>query len=125
METTVTTEQLRLGNWIRTQRHRAKLTQKRLAAKLDISYQMLQKFERGEARITVQRLNQLATILGIRPSEVMSDFAALIGGGDAALPVGNKRLSEDEKRLLLALNRIHDKTIRRTLIEHVEALGRK
>jgi transcriptional regulator with XRE-family HTH domain len=112
--------QKRLGQWVRVQRLRAKLTQKQLSEQLDVSYQMLQKMEKGHARITVQRLNQLAGVLGIKAGDLMNDFAALLVGAEPASLIEGQRLSSEEQKLLTDFNRIHDKSMRRVIMELVE-----
>lgn len=115
---------MRLGQWIRAQRLRAKLTQMQLAEKLDISYQVLQRMEKGTAKITVQRMNQLGNVLGIKPSDLMADFSTMMVGGNPPLLKENQALSDEERNLLIAFNKIHDKSLRRTVVELVTKIGR-
>ncbi|HQF56745.1 MAG TPA: helix-turn-helix transcriptional regulator [Fibrobacteria bacterium] len=117
-------EQMRLGQWIRAQRLRAKLTQMQLSEKLDISYQVLQRMEKGQAKITVQRMNQLGSVLGIKPSDLMADFSTMMSGGNPPLLKENQALSDEERNLLIAFNKIHDKSLRRTVVDLVTKIGR-
>lgn len=117
-------EQMRLGQWIRAQRLRAKLTQMQLSEKLDISYQVLQRMEKGTAKITVQRMDQLGSVLGIKPSDLMADFSMMMLGGNPPLLKENQTLSDEEKSLLIAFNKIHDKSLRRTVVDLVTKIGR-
>lgn len=125
MATTDKAEQKRLGQWIRAQRLRAKLTQKQLSEHLDISYQMVQKIETGQVGITVQRMNQIAGFLGVSASELMADFSSLIVGGAPITIVADQRLSDGERRLLIAYNRIHDDVLKRKMIELLEHIAKK
>lgn len=124
MPRTDKSEQVRLGQWIRSQRLRAGMTQVQLAEKLDISYQVVQRMEKGLARITVQRMNQLGTILGILPGNLMNDFSMVIAGEDPYPIRDVAPLSEEERNLLAAFNRIQDKSLRRTVLELVTKMGR-
>ncbi|MEN9354667.1 MAG: hypothetical protein RL318_1992 [Fibrobacterota bacterium] len=117
-----TTEQVRLGRRIRSHRLRAKLTQRKLAEALGVSYQMVQKLENGTARITVQRLNDLARIFKISAAELMGDFANLLAGELAGPPPTGYDLTTEERRLIAAYNRIQDKSLRRNLLELAERM---
>jgi len=117
-------EQMRLGQWIRAQRLRAKLTQMQLSEKLDISYQVLQRMEKGTAKITVQRMDQLGNVLGIKASDLMADFSTMMLGGNPPILKDNQALSDEEKALLVAFNKIHDKSLRRTVVDLVSKIGR-
>lgn len=82
---------------IRSRREELKLSQKALATRLGISYQQLQKYERGTDRISASMLVKLGHHLNCRPSE-------LIGEGQ---PVASQevlsRLEEPETAELLNL----------------------
>jgi transcriptional regulator with XRE-family HTH domain len=117
-------EQIRLGQWIRSQRLRAGMTQAQLAEKLDISYQVVQRMEKGLARITVQRMNLLGTIFDILPGDLMNDFSMVMAGEDPHPLRDTAPLSEEEQILLAAFHRIQDKSLRRTVVELVAKIGR-
>lgn len=125
MATADKVEQKRLGQWIRAQRLRAKLTQKQLSEHLDISYQMVQKIENGEVGITVQRMNKIAGFLGVSASELMADFSSLMVGGAPITILADQRLSDAERRLLVAFNRIHDDVMKRKVMELLEQIAKK
>jgi transcriptional regulator with XRE-family HTH domain len=117
-------EQIRLGKWIRAQRIRAKMTQLQLADRLDIHYQALQRMEKGTARISATLLEGLAIAFEKPPSELMAEFSVVRSGGapPSARTDGHK-LTEDEKALLAAFNRILDKSLRRILLELIQRVG--
>ncbi|MBN8520318.1 MAG: helix-turn-helix transcriptional regulator [Alphaproteobacteria bacterium] len=54
-----------LGHRLRVLRQTRQLSQKALADALGISFQQLQKYERGSNRLTVDRLIQVSHILGV------------------------------------------------------------
>jgi transcriptional regulator with XRE-family HTH domain len=59
------------GRRIRAFRMQRDLSQSDLAEKLGISFQQVQKYEKGSNRITVSRLEQIAVALGTTPHELM------------------------------------------------------
>ena len=54
-----------IGRNFRTLREQAGLTQKEIAHRLGVSFQQIQKYERGENRLPVDRLHALKNILGV------------------------------------------------------------
>ncbi len=54
-----------IGQNFRSLREQAGLTQKEIARKLGVSFQQIQKYERGENRLPVDRLHALKNILGV------------------------------------------------------------
>lgn len=85
---------------------------------------MVQKLEKGTARITVQRLNQLAKIFKISAAELMGDFAHLMAGEIAGPPPTGYDLTSEERRLIAAYNRLQDKSLRRNLLELAERMSK-
>lgn len=64
-----------LGRRVRTQRLAAGMSQQALAGKLGISFQQLQKYEKGANRISVSRMRQIAEHLGVPFSHFVADNA--------------------------------------------------
>lgn len=58
-----------VGNKLRSKRQKIGFTLSDIAERLDISHQQIQKYERGQSRISAGTLYQLASILGVK-----SDF---------------------------------------------------
>ena len=80
--------------------------------------------EKGTAKITVQRMDQLGQVLGIKASDLMADFSTMMLGGNPPVLKENQTLSDEEKTLLIAFNKIHDKSLRRTVVDLVTKIGR-
>src|SRR5262245_2543644 len=59
-------ERFRIGLRIRQARLAAKMTQAQLARKLGLSYQFVQRFERGD-KLLIERIPQLAAALSVEP----------------------------------------------------------
>jgi transcriptional regulator with XRE-family HTH domain len=67
----VTHHDQQYGRRIRAFRLQRDLSQSDLAEKLGVSFQQVQKYEKGTNRITVSRLEQIALALGTTPHELM------------------------------------------------------
>lgn len=67
-----------IGRRIRTLRVAAGLAQEELAARIGVTFQQLQKYERGDNRASGSRLWRLAGALGVTVSDLFADC------GDAA-----------------------------------------
>ena len=100
---------LQIGRNIRLHRVRAGLSQAKLATHIGMSYQQLQKYERGVNRISASRLQCVANALGTSITAFFPSF-----GMDAA------SAELDEGRWAGARTRITDKKLRRLLIELVQ-----
>ena len=84
----------KIGAIIRSMRKDAGMSQMSLADKVGISYQQIQKYEKGKSKLTVPRLLQLARIFGV-------SFSAFIPQEDVGGASKLMSMSEDEKELLV------------------------
>lgn len=114
-----------IGNIIREFRLAARLSQMALAEKIGISYQQLQKYEKGINNITIHRLMQISEALKIPICSLLeSQYPENIA--EEVIEYG---LSKEEKKLLDLFRRIDNKDIRRGLLIElkgiVEALKKK
>jgi transcriptional regulator with XRE-family HTH domain len=64
-----------IGQRIREARARMGFSQQRLAIKMDLSYQQIQKYERGQSNFKIPRLEQLADVLGMTIEELAAPEA--------------------------------------------------
>jgi transcriptional regulator with XRE-family HTH domain len=78
-----------VGARIRLRRHLLGMSQTTLAKALGISFQQLQKYERGLNRISASRLNDLGRALDTSISSFFDDMPASIGE-TSAVPLGNE-----------------------------------
>lgn len=100
------------------------MTQPQLADRLDIHYQALQRMEKGTARISAKMLEGLAIAFDRPPSELMAEFSAVRSGSSPQTTQGGgHKLTDDEKALVAAFNRILDKSLRRIVLELIQKLG--
>lgn len=71
----VTKEDAEIGFRIRRIRQNKHISQEKVAEKCGISYQQLQKYERGRNRISARRLMQIADVLGVEAGDLLNDPA--------------------------------------------------
>lgn len=63
-------ETAKVGRRLHAARTRAGLSLMELADRLDVTYQQIGKYERGENYITIVALKQLAKAIGVEPCEI-------------------------------------------------------
>lgn len=102
-----------IGQKIRGFRLQAGITQEGLAEVLGITFQQVQKYERGITKVNLTKLQQIAEALNIPVSSFFEDTAHTA-----------YRLSEDEKQLIRAFRQIKGK-LKGSVIEIVSGLTRK
>ncbi|MGO4408476.1 MULTISPECIES: helix-turn-helix domain-containing protein [unclassified Brevundimonas] len=96
------------------------LSQTALAAELGVSFQQVQKYEKGANRVSASRLHQAATALGCS----VADFFP--ARGDGLAPVAELRAltaTADGRALAEAFPRISDPAVRKAVTRVVEALA--
>jgi transcriptional regulator with XRE-family HTH domain len=64
-----------VGERLKALRQAAGLTQEDLATRVGVSYQMVQKIEKGASRISAGRLQQFAAIIGCTGSDILGEGA--------------------------------------------------
>jgi transcriptional regulator with XRE-family HTH domain len=97
-----------IGERIRRRRIEFGLTQDQLAGRLGLSYQQLQKYERGANRISASRLYRLACCLDVAPSYFYADLTT----PREDLEQGVDRPSLEVARAYAA---VHDDRVRRAI----------
>jgi transcriptional regulator with XRE-family HTH domain len=106
----------RVGEAIRAWRLARGMRLVELARRLGISYQQVQKIERGENRVTAGRLYTIARALGTSPD---SFYDGLVLDGAAA-----ERVDESALTLVRLYTAIADPDLRRALIEVAKRMQR-
>ncbi|MDO8747395.1 MAG: helix-turn-helix domain-containing protein [Thermodesulfovibrionales bacterium] len=103
------TDKRHIGNLIRIVRKAAGLSQMELAERVGISYQQIQKYEKGVSEISVSRLSQIAHALNIPLSRfVLDEEKGMVS--ESVSPYG--ALSDNEIELLSLFRRIKDKKLK-------------
>ena len=125
---------IHVGGRVRLRRTLLGMSQEKLAQALGLTFQQIQKYERGANRIGSSRLYHLSQILDVPVSfffDDMTNDVAAAGGGrgmsDADQdPYGPDTMSKRETlELVRAYYRIPDDRLRRKVFELVKAAGPK
>ncbi len=103
----------RIGQIIRESRKARGLTQMKLAELIDVSYQQVQKYEKGSDNISVERLKQIARALNVPMTLFFPGGEALTGETHAPY----RKMPGDEVSLLELYRRIKSKKAKKAVIE--------
>jgi transcriptional regulator with XRE-family HTH domain len=106
-----------IGKKLRTLRREAGLSQRDLAMKMNLSHQQIQKYERGDNALPLQRVNSFASALGVAP--VILVFPEI--DRSAIGPAGS--LSPDQAELLNLFEALPDRESRQRLLDLLRSLG--
>jgi transcriptional regulator with XRE-family HTH domain len=117
---------IEVGNRIRLHRLERGLSQIALAEHLGVTFQQLQKYERGVNRVGAGRLTKIARVLGVPVS-------ALFGADDPDVTVHNEARGDQSPlklltvpgalRLLRAYGQLADSRMRRCVLEFVQHMA--
>jgi transcriptional regulator with XRE-family HTH domain len=117
-----------VGSRVRARRINVGMSQEKLGDALGITFQQIQKYEKGSNRIGASRLQLAAKVLGV-PVNFFFDGNPLDGthpGGfaeNAAVPYqASPAPDADEAALLSAFARVKDMKLRQRIVELVEAM---
>nr|WP_232474667.1 helix-turn-helix transcriptional regulator [Roseomonas rubea] len=123
-----------VGARIRLRRHLLGMSQTTLAQAIGVTFQQLQKYERGLNRISASRLHDIGRAMDTSISYFFDDMPASIGE-TSAVPLGNghagflndPELDKSHRRETLNLVRayynLEDPNVRRRVLELVGSLG--
>jgi transcriptional regulator with XRE-family HTH domain len=107
-----------IGRRIRVRRQELNLSQTELGNALQVSFQQVQKYEKGTNRISAGRLQELAQILNVPVTFFFDDLARSTGGSK----ISEMLESVYAIRLLKAFSKIRDRNVQRTAVELIEAM---
>ena len=117
-----------VGQRVRWRRRELKLTQEQLGEKLGLTFQQLQKYEKGINRVSAGRLFELADVLSVPigyfyegVEEMLSSVPLTVSETDhpPELPVFDQNAMD----LLIAFQKITDQDLRQSLLDAVRAAG--
>jgi transcriptional regulator with XRE-family HTH domain len=113
-----------VGESIRAHRLIAGMSQTDLANKLGVSFQQVQKYEKGVNRVGAGRLPQIAEIFNVPISALFNDYAETSSGRGKASTAPVKLITDPNVlRLLTAYSDITDRAIRRCIADLVERIA--
>lgn len=104
-----------IGRTLRSLRERASLSQSDLAKFLNVSYQQVQKYEKGSDRISVRSLITISKVLGVPLRYFIEEV-------DGAPP---PPLKKSEQQLLQAFQGIENEAHKKQIIELAKSLAAK
>jgi len=115
-----------VGQRLRWRRRELRLTQEKLGELLSLTFQQVQKYEKGVNRISAGRLYEIAAALGVQiayfyegASELLPERESLVSENDKAsdIPI----LNADTLELIAAFQSITDPSLRKSLLMTVTA----
>lgn len=121
-----------VGGRVRLRRMLLGMSQEKLAEKLGLTFQQVQKYEKGVNRIGASRLFELAQLLGVGVDFFYEDAPALEGGvavGSGFADQGGENYivdflnSREGLELNRAFTRIADPKVRRSVIDLVKSIA--
>jgi transcriptional regulator with XRE-family HTH domain len=108
-----------VGRQVRLARELAHMTQVDVGSRLGMSFQLVQKYEQGEIRVSASRLYHLAALL---QKPINFFFAAAEKGQALPLP---ERLGERESELVQAYRKIANPEVKERLCQLVKGMTRE
>jgi transcriptional regulator with XRE-family HTH domain len=118
-----------VGSRVRMRRMMISMSQEKLGEKLGITFQQIQKYEKGTNRVGASRLQQIANVLGVPVVfffEGAPNVDASTGGfSESASPayVSDFLATSDGLALTKAFMKITDSKVRRRIVDLAEALA--
>ena len=122
---------MHVGSRVRMRRLMLGISQEELAHALDLSFQQVQKYEKGANRIGASRLEHISRFLQVPVAfffEGASDasMAAASEQDTRSLALMDKFVSSQEGlRLARSFTQIEDEDVRRRIVDLVQAIGSK
>jgi transcriptional regulator with XRE-family HTH domain len=115
-----------VGDRLRILREERHMTQETLGQHVDVTFQQIQKYERGANRISASRLLELANVFKV-PIEVFFDGLPrdAVDGREASLVVENLSAfarSAEGSQLISAFSQISDNRVRRQILRTIQVL---
>ncbi|ACL55274.1 helix-turn-helix domain-containing protein [Methylobacterium nodulans] len=120
-----------VGHRVRVRRLLVGVSQEKLGDALGVTFQQIQKYEKGANRISASRLQQIAEMLGVpvgffyegapRPENWLDEEHVEV----ARQPGSDLFWTSQDLQLVRAFQRVDDPQVRRRLVALVEALSGK
>jgi transcriptional regulator with XRE-family HTH domain len=119
---------MHVGSLVRMRRLMLGMSQEKLGDALDLTFQQVQKYEKGTNRISASRLQQISNILQVPVSFFFKgapNMPGHSGMGEAPSPayVSDFLATSDGLSLIKAFTRIKNKKLRRRIVDLVEQLA--
>ena len=114
-----------IGARLRERRAELHISQSELAARIGLTFQQVQKYERGDNRISASRLYEIAQALGVDVSYFYADLPLLrtVSESHEAVSLHLFVTTEEGMALVRAYATIADERLRRRLLDLMQALS--
>ena len=120
-----------VGNRVRMRRMLIGMSQEKLGDQLGLTFQQVQKYEKGSNRVSASRLFQMAQILGVNVQFFYDDMPGSVSGNPSTGFAENKNgelimdliSAAEGLQLNQAFIEIKDADVRRRIIDLVKVLG--
>lgn len=118
-----------VGGRVKARRQLLGVSQEKLGGALGVTFQQVQKYEKGVNRISASRLQQIGAVLGVPAAYFFDGLQEMTTGvtGFADAPQASYRndiITTDEgMNLMRAFMRIDDPAVRRRIIDLVESIA--
>lgn len=116
-----------VGSRVRMRRLLLGMSQEKLGDALGLTFQQVQKYEKGTNRISASRLQQIAQVLGVTIDFLYGDAGRAEppqGVADEPSPAYEAELlTSDSLKLLRAYRQIKDRRVRRRLVDLAQTLA--
>jgi len=99
------------------------MTQERLADGLNLTFQQVQKYEKGANRVGASRLQQIASILNVPISYFFEEATVPTGDRQFRFELQSLFATQDGLDLAAAFQKIQDSKLRRTVVALVEQMS--
>lgn len=118
-----------VGNKIRMRRNMLQLSQEKLGEKIGVTFQQIQKYERGLNRVGASRLKSIADVLNVDVAfffteRTASQGAAFAEAGIEEDPYLEFCSSTEGIQLIMAFKAIEDSALRKHILELIKATSR-
>lgn len=120
---------IHVGSRVRLRRTMLGMSQEKLGEQLGITFQQIQKYEKGSNRIGASRLQRISEVLNVPVSFFFEDVpGGVAGAGGLSEPSGSDYVVDflstaDGLQLNRAFVKIADPKVRRRIIDLVRTLG--
>ena len=119
-----------VGARLRMRRMLVGMSQEKLGQSVGITFQQVQKYEKGTNRVSASRMHQIGQVLGV-PVEYFYEGAPSVEGGPAGFAESpgasyqaeNLLSTSEGIQLMRAFTRIADARVRRKIVDLAEALA--
>ena len=114
---------IHVGSRVRLRRMMLGMSQERLGESLGITFQQIQKYERGANRVGAGRLQEMANLLGVTPAFFFEDGPRAKASKSDAPETTELLANKDGLALARAFDKIRSRSVRRNLVELAERLA--